>query len=95
MDERREEKDKRAAYALAATFAEGEEREELMAKAAATRGSAKNAKSKEEENLSKWAENPMSSLLREVNPNSILKNIFHLDRSSNATAKVYFTLLAL
>ena len=37
----------------------------------------------------------MSTSLREINPNSILKNIFHLDRSSNATVKVYFKLLAL
>ena len=66
-----------------------------MAKASATRDSTRNAKSREEENLRKWAENPMSSLLRELDPNTILKNIFHLDRSSNATAKVYFTLLAL
>ena len=52
-DGRQEEKDKRAAYALAATFAEGEERMDLLAKASATRGSAKNAKSKEEDNLRK------------------------------------------
>ena len=85
----------RAAFALAATFTEGEERRSLMARATSTGAPRRNAKTKEVENLRMWAENPRNSLLREISPETILKNIFQLDATNNATAKVFFTLLAI
>ena len=88
-----EENGKRAAFALAASFAEGEERKSLMAKASSGGAPRRNAKTKEIENLR--ATDPRNSGLRDISPDSILKNIFQLERSDNAIAKVYFSLLAI
>ena len=92
---REEENGKRAAFALAASFAEGEERKSLMAKASSGGAPRRNAKTKEIENLRMWATNPRNSDLRDISPDSILKNIFQLERSDNAIAKIYFSLLAI
>ena len=88
-----EEQGKRAAYASAASYMEGEEKSALLAKA--TSGRKNQKKAKEEENLSMWSRNPTNPNLREVGPRSIIENIYQFGRIQNPTAEVYYTLLAL
>ena len=72
-DQDGEERGKRAAYTLAASYMEGPEREAMLAKASA--GKRNMRKSKEEQNLSMWSKNPSNQFLREIGPKTIVENI--------------------
>ena len=74
---------------------EGNERLELLDRAASDVDQKDKAKTKKEENIRKWAVNPNNSELKEISPAAILKNIFHLPEISNPTAEVFYTMLAL
>ena len=71
-------------------------REELLREASASTSSYQTSvKGKEQQNIRKWSINPSDNTLREIGPDSIVKNIFGFNDLNNPTAEVFFTMMAL
>ena len=85
---------RRQTYATAASFAEGELRDQLLSAANST-GGGRSAKDREIQNIRKWSINPSDSSLREIGPGTILKNIYGFNEVDNPVAEALLTVLAL
>ena len=89
-------RDRRVALCLAASYLEGDKQQALLKEAESlSQKPRSSSRGREIENLRKWSENPSNPNLRQVGPATILKNIFSLDKLTNPTAEVFYTMLAL
>ena len=96
MDDRNSNRDRRVALCLAASYLDGDKRQELLKEAESLKQkTGKSLREREIANLRKWSENPTNPNVRQVGPATILKNIFSLDKLDNPAAEIFYTILAL
>ena len=96
LDDRNSNRDRRVALCLAASYLDGDKRQELLREAESLKQkTGKSLREREIANLRKWSENPNNPNVRQVGPATILKNIFSLEKLDNPAAEIFYTILAL
>ena len=75
---------------MAASLTEGAARDAILREADAKElNSRRPQRAREAANLRRWSSNPANTDLREVGPQTILKNIFGLEHVNNPAAEIF------
>ena len=86
----------KTALYMAASLTDGAARDVILREADAKElNSRRPGRAREAANLRMWSANPANTDLREVGPQTILKNIFGLEHVNNPAAEIFYSMLAL
>ena len=86
----------KTALYMAASLTDGAARDVILREADAKEvNSRRPGRAREAANLRMWSFNPANTDLREVGPQTILKNIFGLEHVNNPAAEIFYSMLAL
>ena len=86
----------KTALYMAASLTDGAARDVMLREADAKElNSRRPGRAREAANLRMWTSNPANADLREVGPQTILKNIFGLEHVNNPAAEIFYSMLAL